>query len=216
MGVGFGGGEPTLYPQLVEVCRYASHNAGLAVTMTTHGHNLTKELLDSLHGSVHLMRISMDGVGDTYRSLRGRSFEALCENVLAARLDFRIAINCLVNSTTVRELDHVAEVAARLGACELLILPEQRAAQCKGLDGEGFESLREWINTYTGPVPLTTIPAVRGVPLCNPLPFDAGLVDYAHIDATGRLRRTSFDSRGVVIGENGVLDALARLSEEDL
>lgn len=31
VGVGFGGGEPTLYPQLAEMCQYAAQKTGFAV-----------------------------------------------------------------------------------------------------------------------------------------------------------------------------------------
>src|SRR3981081_1504427 len=37
LGVGFGGGEPTLYRRLPELCRHVSQKTGLAVTLTTHG-----------------------------------------------------------------------------------------------------------------------------------------------------------------------------------
>jgi hypothetical protein len=44
LGVGFGGGEPTLYPHLVELCHYAAQNTGLAVTLTIHHDALEKFL----------------------------------------------------------------------------------------------------------------------------------------------------------------------------
>ena len=61
LGVGFGGGEPTLYRQFPEICRFATKNTNLAVTFTTHGHNLDEQLLAELRGKVHFLRISMDG-----------------------------------------------------------------------------------------------------------------------------------------------------------
>ena len=66
IGVGFGGGEPTLYPRLAELCSYAVQNTNLAVTMTTHAHRLTDQLLAELAGNLHFVRVSMDGVGSTY------------------------------------------------------------------------------------------------------------------------------------------------------
>ena len=41
IGVGFGGGEPTLYPWLTELCSCATRETNLAITMTTHAHRLT-------------------------------------------------------------------------------------------------------------------------------------------------------------------------------
>ena len=53
LGVGFGGGEPTLYRQFPEICRFATENTNLAVTFTTHGHKLDEQLLAKLCGKVH-------------------------------------------------------------------------------------------------------------------------------------------------------------------
>src|SRR5947208_2789883 len=61
-GVGFGGGEPTLYPRFAELCDHACQNTGLAVTFTTHGHRLDDRLLNALAGNVHFIRVSMDGI----------------------------------------------------------------------------------------------------------------------------------------------------------
>ncbi len=66
IGVGFGGGEPTLYHRFAELCAHTSRNTGLAVTFTTHGHHLDEALLAQLRGNVHFVRVSMDGVGSTY------------------------------------------------------------------------------------------------------------------------------------------------------
>ena len=60
LGVGFGGGEPTLYRRFAELCRYAARETGLAVTFTTHAHHLDDELVADLTGSVHFVRVSMD------------------------------------------------------------------------------------------------------------------------------------------------------------
>ena len=65
IGVGFGGGEPTIYPKLKEICAFTTRETGLAVSMTTHGHRLSDQLLSELAGNVHFVRVSMDGIGST-------------------------------------------------------------------------------------------------------------------------------------------------------
>ena len=52
LGVGFGGGEPTLHPAFAAICRAAATETRLAVTFTTHAHRLTERLVDALRGSV--------------------------------------------------------------------------------------------------------------------------------------------------------------------
>jgi hypothetical protein len=64
IGVGFGGGEPTLYPRLIELCSYAAEKTRLAVTMTTHGHHLRDSLIAALSGKVHFIRVSTSFLSD--------------------------------------------------------------------------------------------------------------------------------------------------------
>lgn len=105
IGVGFGGGEPTLYPRLTELCFYAARKTNLAVTMTTHAHRLSDELLNELAGNLHFVRVSMDGVGPTYESIRCRPFDALLERITALERVARFGINFVVNAKTVGDLD---------------------------------------------------------------------------------------------------------------
>ena len=49
------------------------------------------------------------------------------------------------------------------------------------------------------------------MPTCDSLENEGGLRAYAHIDASGRLRRSSYDPCGVSIGHTGILDALDTL-----
>ena len=50
-----------------------------------------------------------------------------------------------------------------------------------------------------------------GLPTCDPLAEEAGLRAYAHIDASGMLKRSSYDAAGVPIGADGVVKALTTL-----
>ena len=214
MGVGFGGGEPTLYPKFVELCRYAAEKTGLAVTFTTHGHHLRDELIAALRGSVHFVRISMDGVGATYESLRGRSFDAFQKSLVGLKQLAPFGINYLVNAQTFLDLDAATQVAAEVGAAEFLLLPEQSVDQGGGIDPETTGALRAWVRAYRGAVRLAI--SERGaedMPTCNPLTAEVGLRAYAHIDAHGILKPTSYDHEGVSISNAGVIAALQELGQ---
>ena len=87
LGVGFGGGEPTLYPEFERLCQHAARETRLSVSFTTHGHHIDDVLAEGLRGSVHFVRVSMDGVGATYQLIRRRSFpERVRRNPLADQL----------------------------------------------------------------------------------------------------------------------------------
>ena len=212
LGIGFGGGEPTLYRGLAELCHYAAQNTSLAVTLTTHAHRLSDALAASLAGSVHFIRVSMDGVGPTYEALRGRSFAALRHRLEILRVLAPFGINFVVNARTLPDLNAATEFAAEVGAAEFLLLPEQPNRASGGIDEQTVRALRQWVCLYRGTVPLSVSESgADGLPVCDPLANEIGLRSYAFISAEGMLKRSSFEVGGVPIGELGLIRALDEL-----
>ncbi|WP_125778402.1 radical SAM protein [Antribacter gilvus] len=214
LGLGFGGGEPTLYRHLPEVCAYAAENTDLAVTMTTHGHRWNADLVSRLRGAVNFVRVSVDGVGSTYERIRGRRFAQLRVALDTIAADFQWGMNAVVNEDTVDDLDAIAALAAEHGASELLLLPEQPTAGAPGVKQATLHTLERWVLTYPGPVRLaTSADAALGVPIADALPSELGVRSYAHIDASGTARASSYAPSGVRIGEDGVMAALKQLAQ---
>lgn len=209
LGVGFGGGEPTLYPKLAEICAYTTHETGLAVTLATHAHNFNDKLVEELTGCVHFVRVSMDGVGSTYETLRGRSFDAFCSHLKYVRSIAPFGINYLVNSQTLSDLDDAIKFANDVGAAEFLLLPEISTKQSVGIDNDTNQALIKWVAQYQGTLRLAiSETGSEGMPTCNPHVRDKGLQVYAHVDARGVLKRSSFDDKGVSISGYGIIRAL--------
>jgi MoaA/NifB/PqqE/SkfB family radical SAM enzyme len=155
LGVGFGGGEPTLYRDLAELCRYVTQETNMAVSVTTHAHRLHDQLLKSLIGNVHFFRISVDGVGQTYEMLRGRSFTTLRARLAELKCVCKFGINYVVNAETFADLDAATELAANVGAYDFLLLPEQRTRTRQGIDKNTAAKLRQWVWSYRGAVRLS-------------------------------------------------------------
>ena len=215
LGVGFGGGEPTLYPRIADLCRYTAQRTGLAVTLTTHGHRLDDSLLASIKGNIHFLRISMDGIGATYEQCRRRSFKNLCERLKSVRRIVPFGINYVVNAQTLPDLDEATVLANSLGATEFLLLPEQATQNGGGIDRSTSDALRRWVISYGGKVPLTVSEAgADGLPTCNPVERENGLRAYAFISASGLLMKSSFDQDGIAIRDNGLVEALATLRQQ--
>ena len=212
LGVGFGGGEPMLYRELPEVSRYVAKETKMAVSLTTHGHRIDDRLAADLKGNVHFIRVSMDGVGATYEKIRKRPFSLLLRQLELIREIAPFGINYLVNQMTFPEIDEAVALAAEIGATEFLLLPEQPTKRSSGIDSYTKQALSRWVESYDGPVPLTVSEAgSEGLPTVNPLPKETGLRAYAHIDASGILKRSSYDTYGVPIGAGGVMEALELL-----
>lgn len=212
LGVGFGGGEPTLHPDFVDICRRAAQETQLAVTLTTHGHRLTPQMVGRLRGSVHFVRISVDGVDRTYEEQRGKPFASLLRAMESIAMLSPFGINVVVNERTVAELDAVAELAQTVGASELLLLPQQQTSVVVGMNETTNLALQDWVSKYRGTVRLAVSEAgASGLPTCDPLPGERGLQAYAHIDASGMLRPSSYSTVGVKIGDSGPIAALKQL-----
>jgi MoaA/NifB/PqqE/SkfB family radical SAM enzyme len=216
LGVGFGGGEPTLYPDFVQLCRFAAEETTLAVSFTTHGWTLDKERLDALVGKVHFIRVSVDGVGAVYEKMRSSPFTGFLKHLdVLHQSDIRFGMNTLVNDTTIGCLDDVAELAKQYGAIELLLLPEISVNGGCGCSGETLERLHLWVQAYRGDLRLVISEnSSEGFPVCEPLPEECGIRAFAHIDAGGILKRTSFDKSGILIDDGGIIAALAKLEQQ--
>lgn len=215
-GVGFGGGEPTLHPDFVSLCRFGASETRLAVTFTTHAHHLTSDLARQLQGHVHFIRISMDGVWKTYEALRGRSFGALLEHLDTACTLCAVGVNFVVNSDTLPDLPEAVEIAERYGVRELLLLPEQKTYQRPGVTRETLEALKTWVEGYRGPIPLAMSEAdASGFPACRPLVKEAPLDAFVHINAFGELLTSSYRKNGVALGNSTFLAAYQALRKRE-
>jgi MoaA/NifB/PqqE/SkfB family radical SAM enzyme len=212
LGIGFGGGEPTLHPELAAICRHGAQRTGLAITLTTHAHRWNERLAGQLAGNVHFIRVSMDGVGATYERLRGRCFDVLLDQLRLVRSVSRFGINYVVNTETLPDLDRAIAVALECNAAEFLLLPERPTRNRPGIDSDTMDSLRDWIARYKEALPLLISDyAAKGLPVCKPLFEEDTLGGYAHINASGQIMRSSFDHDGIQIGERGLMEALDEL-----
>lgn len=213
LGIGFGGGEPTLHPEFVKLCQYAAHETQLSVSFTTHGHHIGNELAERLRGSVHFIRVSMDGVGATYESIRRRSFTDLLERLEDVQSISRFGVNVVVNEHTLPELDQVACVSVDAGACELLLLPQMPIRSVRAASVDTLQGLRRWVDGYKGSLKLCiNESSAEGFPTCDPLVQERGLRAYAHIDAMGVLKPSSYSDTGVQLSDGSVLQALDQLA----
>ena len=213
-GVGFGGGEPTLYRDFARLCRFTSEHTNLAVTFTTHAHRLNERLAAELKGNVHFIRVSMDGVGETYEKLRGRTFHQFRRQLELVRTLAPFGINFVVNAITFPDFDAALAVAVENGASEFLVLPERPTSVGSGIDDITRLALCTRVNSSRSGIRLTVsdTDAVE-LPTCDPLTLEKGLRSYAHIDASGVVKRSSFDETGVKIGPAGFFQALGELQQ---
>jgi MoaA/NifB/PqqE/SkfB family radical SAM enzyme len=170
-------------------------------------------MADRLRGYVNFIRVSMDGVGKTYESIRRRSFAQLCERLKKVQSISRFGVNVVVNDHTLPDLDKVAGVSENAGACELLLLPQMPVRRRLAASADTLQRLRRWVDGYKGPLKLSINESSgEGFPTCDPLVKERGLRAYVHIDAMGVLRPSSYSNTGVPLNQGGVLQALEQLA----
>lgn len=214
IGIGFGGGEPTLYPKFFDLCQYASNQTNLAVTMTTHAHRITPTCIEKLEGHLHFVRVSMDGIDAVYEKIRGRPFKELLKKISLIEKKFPFGINYVVNDKTIIHLDEAVKIACDAGASEFLLLPEIAVRRGKEITRDTLDIMKEWIRGYGGKMRLSISENhADALPICYPFKNDIGLRAYAHIDAQGTFKRTSFDNFGIPISGGAIIEALDALRE---
>ena len=156
----------------------------------------------------------MDGIENTYETIRGRPFSALLDKFEIIRDISQFGINFLVNDLTCPDLDNAIELASKVGASEFLLIPELPSDKNSiAIDQETILRLRKWVSDYKGDISLSVSEAGRDLlPTCEAFPNELGLRAYAHIDASGYLKYSSFDKEGVMIENNDVMCALNKLT----
>jgi hypothetical protein len=97
----------------------------------------------------------------------------------------------------------------------VLLLPEVSIGKGTQINYETSKLLNDWIKKYRGSVPLAISEGhTNGLPTCEPFITETGLTAFAHIDASGILKRSSYDTDGIAINSDGVLITLQKLDQK--
>lgn len=210
--VAFGGGEPTLYPGLAGVCRTIWTETQLGISMTTHGHHLSEELLETLKTFVSIVRVSIDAPEPLYTSIRGLPLAGSIRNIRRIEGEVPIGINTVVNTQTLGALDELAVIVRDLGAVDWLLLPEIENGTFTLLDAE-WQILDNWIVSHADDLNLRTTTSAKAH-LTGPFLLEDAPEDYAHIGANGYLRRCSYEPGGINLRDQpSILAALTALRQ---
>jgi MoaA/NifB/PqqE/SkfB family radical SAM enzyme len=197
--IAFGGGEPTLHPDLLEICHTIWEETNLGISITTHGHHLNEIFIENLKNKISFIRISIDGGEPVYSQLRKKPLANVLQNLklLSGKIPF--GINTVVNKLTVRNLDSVKEIFRDFGGSELLLLPMwNRGKYVLTLDD--WDILNNWIQTNYQEIPISISSDAKPF-LSVPLLFkdDEWFNDYAFIGIDSTFRKSSFLNHGLNI-----------------
>ena len=83
LSVGIGGGEPTLYPHLMDLL-HKIYNTQMGCTLTTNG-SATIDFYKRILNKVQLLRFSIDGVNEIYERNRNQSYSQIIDKIIKLR-----------------------------------------------------------------------------------------------------------------------------------
>ncbi|MCL6611750.1 MAG: radical SAM protein [Peptococcaceae bacterium] len=164
------GGEPLLRPDLFEIIGRAK-DLNFSITLITNGTLLDREKAKRLGGfDLKHVQISLDGLKENHESLRGWGTyaETIKAIEILSREGVKVAVRTTVNKRNVKEIEEVADLAVRMGACKLGMVrffPAGRGMACKDelmLDaGEVFlfhQSIQRVKEKYAGEIEISADP----------------------------------------------------------
>ncbi len=152
--VAFGGGEPTLYRDLGDLCRRVWSETDLGISITTHGHHLSDRLIEELTGYISVIRVSIDAPEPMYSAIRGRPLSILQRKLPAISSRIPLGVNTVVNSSTLPYLDDLATIVHQVGAIDWLLLPETSEGLFT-LTKMQWELLDRWLVNHWEQIPPT-------------------------------------------------------------
>lgn len=210
--VTFGGGEPLLYPDLDELCKWIWKNTDLGINITTNGHHLNDGMIEKLEGVVSSLRFSIDGVEPYYSQIRNKPLERLLQIVSKVQTRIPTGFNVTVCPGEAGELENVIELALSLGVDDVLIIPVREMGKFVFSKSDWME-IEHIINKYQNTLQLLiTYDAAEYMDIDTLATEKSHDYLFAHISADMRLKVDSYSVSGELVEDPEQLQsALARL-----
>lgn len=192
-----GGGEPLLYPHIVEFCRWVWDNTKLGINITTHGHHLTEEIAEGLVNKISSIRFSIDGVEPRYSLIRGKSLESLVEKICSIQGKIPFGINAVVSPNEINEVSKVLLFAQEIGASNILLIPQHDNGKFL-LNSKEWKNLEDTILGNKFPILITDgSDGYMDVKTLNNY-YEKEFL-FAHISADRKIKKNSYDKDGFFI-----------------
>lgn len=204
--VAFGGGEPTLYPDLSNLCKDIWNSTNLGISITTNGNNLTRKLIDDFVGNISIVRFSIDAMEPLYSQIRGHSISGIVDRISYIKNKIPFGINSVINNNTIGHLDAILKFAINYGAENILLLPQIENSKFV-LSETDWTKLEKWINQNWREFPLEISSLARPFLNC-PFLFNSEYeprLCYWHISADRKIRETSYYGSGTAICDGSQL-----------
>lgn len=215
LDIAFGGGEPLVHKEFVEICKSIWRETGLGVSVTTNGSLLNAQLIFDIKDFIGFIRVSIDTTDPLlFQSIRGFEFQKIYDNLKLLKGEIPFGLNIVINNQTIEQLDSFITFAQDVGCEEILLLPQfNGSAFC--LTSSQWKQLEYWIIANKSKMPLRIMESARKM-MRLPVLFseDSYYRDYLYIDAQMNMKRNSFDKIGVKLTADKLEEGLTLANRE--
>lgn len=120
-----GGGEPLLYPHIIDVVEYATKNS-VSIEISTNASLVTDDIINSLKETgLKFIQVSLDGAtSETYSKIRkGGNLATTIRNIKKLSKHFTVSTCMVVNRLNYLEIESVIDLSIKLGVKFFRIIP---------------------------------------------------------------------------------------------
>lgn len=193
-----GGGEPLLYPYLVEIINWIYDETSMGVSLTTHGHHITKELIQHIKGKLSKIRISIDDIEPRYSQIRGKPLSQLVDKIKNhVKGNLHFGVNIVTNPEHLKNLPRLLDFIILTGAEDVLIIPEHSMGTLYFVESD-WNLLEEIIFDYQNKIQINI--TSNAITHLNINTLEAANKDeylYAHLSADGQIKENSYINIGL-------------------
>lgn len=194
-----GGGEPTLFPEFTELCNWVWDNTSMGISFTTHGHHLDEVFIKKITGKVSSIRFSIDGIEPRYSVIRRKKLSDLIKKIELVSGKIPFGINCVVSKGQSEELEKVIDLAIKLNAVNVLIIPEHTNGIFQTTEFD-WNQIDRIINKYQHKIELLVTYDAGHFLKSETLNISIGNEYlFAHVSADNKIKLNSFDNEGILI-----------------
>lgn len=194
-----GGGEPFVYPHLVEFCQWVWRNTSLGINITTNGTLINSEHVQQLKNSISSIRISIEAIEEEYNNIRKSSFEKIKESLLLLKNNIPTSINCTVLKNKVHNLEKVINFAIENHINDVLIIAEHDKGKIILSDKE-LKQIDSIIQKYKTKIQLNVTEGLANLLSVDILPDECSQeFSFSHLSVDKKIKRNSYDKYGVTV-----------------
>jgi MoaA/NifB/PqqE/SkfB family radical SAM enzyme len=195
----FGGGEPFIYPEIIDLIQWLWQNTKLGINITTNGLLLNSDIINTIKDKVSSLRFSIDGLEPKYSAVKRHVLSELIKKINLLKGFIPFGINIITNPNSIIDVEKVIELSIELGAIDVLLIPEHKNGKFLLQDGDWLQ-LENIVTKYQKRIQVNITYDASSFINTNYLETEVKKEFlFAHISADQKIKLRSYDIGGVYV-----------------